>query len=579
MPRRDWLSVRAGCSRCRAATEPSDAATIRHGFSPISSPDARVPWHDPTSVSACSAAPYRRSPPPPLAASGFSADPSCDQRLVGKTLAGSPGDEAIEPGQRVQVDVALVQPERELVNVAAQVLWAGMMVDADDAAFEDREDALDAVGRHAVANELASAVIDGLVIEEQPGEATVSGELVSVQRRANRDVLVNCPVNGFLIRVSDRLCLYLAAGALAHPQNGSLANRAASRVQLLFLVLVGLDPADIGFVNLDDAGQLLEFGTASLAQPVQHEPCRLLRNADFLRQLQAAYPLPCRDEQVHRIDPLVQRDMRPFHDRPGANREVLLALAAAVIAALACRDALAETADRATRAVRPQPAFEPQPTGFRVRDHLEKLVRGNGPLAHVDPLDYAPIIARKSWGVKYIKPIDLVFLDESEALTHPYLARCWARRGTELRIQAPGQAKKRAMLGAFDPVHRHLFVHTSATKRSTDFVALLDQLGAAYGTAERARPLVAVLDNGPIHTSRLTTKALAQRPWLTLEWLPKYAPELNDIERCWRDLKQHYLANRTFADADALAHAIPDAVSRLNHERQLKSSPIRRRAA
>ena len=175
--------------------------------------------------------------------------------------------------------------------------------------------------------------------------------------------------------------------------------------------------------------------------------------------------------------------------------------------------------------------------------------------------------------------IDLVFLDESEALTHSYLARCWAQRGTELRIQAPGQAKKRAMLGAFDPVHRRLLVHTSPTKRSTDFLALLDQLGAAYGTAERTRPLVAVLDNGPIHTSKLTTKALAARPWLTLEWLPKYAPELNDIERCWRDLKQHQLANRTFADADALARAIPDAVARLNHERQLKSSPIRRRAA
>src|ERR1044071_2806200 len=149
--------------------------------------------------------------------------------------------------------------------------------------------------------------------------------------------------------------------------------------------------------------------------------------------------------------------------------------------------------------------------------------------------------------------IDLVFLDESEALTHPYLARCWARRGTELRIQAPGQAKKRAMLGAFDPLRRYLLVHTSATKRSTDFVALLDQLGAVYGTA--------------------------QRPWLTLEWLPKYAPELNDIERCWRDLKQHQLANRTFADADALARAIPDAVARLNHERQPHSSPIRRRPA
>ena len=171
-----------------------------------------------------------------------------------------------------------------------------------------------------------------------------------------------------------------------------------------------------------------------------------------------------------------------------------------------------------------------------------------------------------------------MFLDESEALTHPYLARCWARRGSDLRIQAPGQTKKRAMLGAFDPVRRHLLVHTSATKRSTDFVALLDQLGAAYGTTERARPLVAVFDNGPIHTSKLTTKALTARPWLTLEWLPKYASELNDIERCWRDLKQHYLANCTFADTEALARTIPDAVARLNHERQPYSSPIRRRS-
>jgi transposase len=172
-----------------------------------------------------------------------------------------------------------------------------------------------------------------------------------------------------------------------------------------------------------------------------------------------------------------------------------------------------------------------------------------------------------------------VFLDESEALTHPYLARCWAQRGADLRIEAPGQSKKRAMLGAFDPVSRRLLVHTSSSKRSTDFVNLLDQLGAAYGTAERPRPLIAVLDNGPIHRSKLTTKALAQRTWLTLEWLPQYTPELNDIERCWRDLKQHYLANRTVADLDALEYAIHNAVARLNHERQPHSSHIPIRAA
>ena len=162
-----------------------------------------------------------------------------------------------------------------------------------------------------------------------------------------------------------------------------------------------------------------------------------------------------------------------------------------------------------------------------------------------------------------------MFLDESETLTHPYLARCWARRGTELRIEAPGQAKKQAMIGAFDPVRRRLLVHTSPTKRSTDFVALLDQLGAAYGTTERTRPLVAVLDNGPIHRSKLTTKALAARPWLTVEWLPKYAPELNDIERCWRDLKQHQLANRT----PAFAGAGSSPMSKLSPAPSLMLSP------
>jgi hypothetical protein len=40
---------------------------------------------------------------------------------------------------------------------------------------------------------------------------------------------------------------------------------------------------------------------------------------------------------------------------------------------------------------------------------------------------------------------------------------------------------------------------------SSDFVALLDRLD----TAERARPLVAVLDNGPIHRRQLTARAQA----------------------------------------------------------------------
>jgi hypothetical protein len=78
--------------------------------------------------------------------------------------------------------------------------------------------------------------------------------------------------------------------------------------------------------------------------------------------------------------------------------------------------------------------------------------------------------------------IVLLFCDESEALTHPYLARAWAKRGADLRVPAP----------------------------------------RLYGPKPGMpiKPVVIVLDNGPIHVSKATLAALAERAhWLTIEWL------------------------------------------------------------
>lgn len=167
---------------------------------------------------------------------------------------------------------------------------------------------------------------------------------------------------------------------------------------------------------------------------------------------------------------------------------------------------------------------------------------------------------------------DIIFLygDESEALTHPYLARAWARRGADLRVPAPGQAKKIAIIGSFEHVARRLIVQTSPTKRSTDFIAHLEQLDEIYGPrpGRTVTPVVLVEDNGPIHTSKASLAALdARKHWLTVEWLPKYAPELNHIELVWHDLKAHHLAHQTFTDTNHLDRTIHAAVSALNRER------------
>lgn len=163
--------------------------------------------------------------------------------------------------------------------------------------------------------------------------------------------------------------------------------------------------------------------------------------------------------------------------------------------------------------------------------------------------------------------VALIFQDESEALTHPYLARSWAPRGADLRVEAPGQSKKVPLIGGLDAATGRALIVATETKRSTDFIAWLELLDKEYGpSATTPRPpVVLVLDNGPIHTSKLSRAALADRSaWLTVEWLPKYAPELNDIERFWRKLKVSHLANRRWRDVAHLKSAIESAVDELN---------------
>ena len=180
--------------------------------------------------------------------------------------------------------------------------------------------------------------------------------------------------------------------------------------------------------------------------------------------------------------------------------------------------------------------------------------------------------------------IVLLFEDEADVLTLPYLVQIWAKRGADLRIAAPGKSKKRSLLGVRNTSDGHLLVQVSPTKRSTDFLALLLQIDARYGpplqgptlagpplaSTGSVVPVVIVLDNGPIHRSKLTSKALASRPWLVVEWLPVFAPELNDIERDWRYLKRTYLGNRVFADEEALEDYLHFAVSDLNRKRLSK---------
>jgi hypothetical protein len=111
---------------------------------------------------------------------------------------------------------------------------------------------------------------------------------------------LNGGLDCFFVGALDRHC-HRATTALPHPENWCLAHGAATGLELLPFVLVRFFAADERFIDFNDAFKLFEFRAARLAQPVKDEPCRLLRDSNFLGELHGRNALARRHKQIHRV--------------------------------------------------------------------------------------------------------------------------------------------------------------------------------------------------------------------------------------------------------------------------------------
>jgi transposase len=126
-------------------------------------------------------------------------------------------------------------------------------------------------------------------------------------------------------------------------------------------------------------------------------------------------------------------------------------------------------------------------------------------------------------------------------LRHPY------RRGKQ--ISMCGLVAYRPVEGDAEQVAAWMgFDLLEGAHDTRAFIRVLDGLGHQLGH----RPVTVLWDNlGAHHASDLHAWAAGQ-PWLEVEYLPAYAPELNPVEGLWANLKGCELANRCCADRQEL---------------------------
>ena len=93
-------------------------------------------------------------------------------------------------------------------------------------------------------------------------------------------------------------------------------------------------------------------------------------------------PLRAVTTKVHRIEPFVQRDVRPLENGSGADSEIQLAFVAAVEPVLASGETILTSAGRAGRPLGPETRFEVHSRRLCVGEHGEKLEGTDCALAH-----------------------------------------------------------------------------------------------------------------------------------------------------------------------------------------------------
>jgi transposase len=165
----------------------------------------------------------------------------------------------------------------------------------------------------------------------------------------------------------------------------------------------------------------------------------------------------------------------------------------------------------------------------------------------------------------------LIFLDESGFSERPSVRRTWSPRGKTPILVAPFNWKRLSAIASLitTPAARRVGLCLRlrpGTVKQPQVLAYLKALKRHL----RGRRAVLLWDRLPAHRGRDVQKWIAQQAsWLTTEYLPPYAPELNPVEYFWSHLSRTDMAQFVGENLNAVRAQARKAACRVRHRPNL----------
>lgn len=158
--------------------------------------------------------------------------------------------------------------------------------------------------------------------------------------------------------------------------------------------------------------------------------------------------------------------------------------------------------------------------------------------------------------------LDLFFADETRISEEGYAPYGWQFEDEDAHIEAT----RGRSLNCFGLLSRQLVYHGENTESmiNADFILrFMDDFSLKI-----KKTTLVVFDNAAVHKARKIRERFEiwQKRGLFIFFLPPYSPQLNIIERFWRELKEGWLKPEDYHTADDLFYAVSQIIAGVGTE-------------
>ena len=150
------------------------------------------------------------------------------------------------------------------------------------------------------------------------------------------------------------------------------------------------------------------------------------------------------------------------------------------------------------------------------------------------------------------------FSDESAFSDKPMVRKTWAPKGKTPILKVPGGWITRSVISIItcSPKGKRPRLYFETLPGSVNAPTFIRFLKGITRHMHR-RKIILIIDNLRVHKAKLVNEYLkTQKRWLTVEYLPPYAPELNPVEYVWSSRKRKEFGNAVITDSRTLDRRI-----------------------